>query len=88
MWLTKFGNIHTYVFFLLALGLFFSVRFFITELTKAQAAGLIDINAPHDQGKKNDDEDEQERVRMQEQVEMARRLEQEAEIRRRQNKSD
>eukprot|EP00960_Hanusia_phi_P030122 748399-Hanusia_phi.AAC.2 len=89
MWLTSFGNIHTYIFFMLALGLFFSVRFFISELTKAQAAGLIDINAPNAERKKHEEEDEEEeRSRQQEQIEMVRKIEQEAEVRRRQNKGD
>mmetsp|Transcript_68107 Transcript_68107/g.168278 ORF Transcript_68107/g.168278 Transcript_68107/m.168278 type:complete len:108 (-) Transcript_68107:316-639(-) len=41
MWLTDFKNVHTYVFMLLAIGLFASVKFFISELRSAQAAGLV-----------------------------------------------
>mmetsp|Transcript_69836 Transcript_69836/g.145626 ORF Transcript_69836/g.145626 Transcript_69836/m.145626 type:complete len:156 (-) Transcript_69836:251-718(-) len=73
MWLTEFGNIHTYVFMFLAMGLYFSVRFFVTELQKAKAEGTLG----------GDQEDEDERLRAQEQEEMRRRLEQEEEVRRR-----
>lgn len=72
MWMTDFGNIHTYVFIFLALGLYFSVRFFVAELKKAQA-----------EGKLGGDADEEERQREQEQEEMSRKLEQEEEKRRR-----
>ncbi len=72
MWLTDFTNIHTYVFIFLALGLYFSVRFFVTELKKAQ-----------EEGKLGGDGEEAERQREQEQEEMKRKLEQEEEKRRR-----
>lgn len=42
MWLTDFKNIHTYIFFLLAIGLLASIKFFISELRAGQAAGTID----------------------------------------------
>lgn len=38
MWLTDFGNMHTYIFFGLAVCLFASIKYFVTELRKVQAA--------------------------------------------------
>ena len=40
-WLKDFGDIHTYIFMFLAIGLFLSVKFFVSELKKAQASGSL-----------------------------------------------
>jgi len=38
MWMTNFVNVHTYVFFGLAVCLYFSIKFFVRELRAVQAA--------------------------------------------------
>ena len=38
MYLTDFGNMHTYIFMALAFGLFFSIKYFVKELRLVQEA--------------------------------------------------
>eukprot|EP00918_Siedleckia_nematoides_P096671 GHVU01212073.1.p1 GENE.GHVU01212073.1~~GHVU01212073.1.p1 ORF type:complete len:212 (-),score=39.36 GHVU01212073.1:306-908(-) len=81
MWLTGGQEFHTYVFLFLAAGLFASVKFFVAELKRAQAAGTVsfgDVSFGHAPAPPEvDEETEEERVRLQEQLEMSMQMEQE-----------